>query len=651
MTDHRGVLVTSLLLLAACASSSGTPDAGDSPPDAGDVADAADPDAAVPDAAVPPDATVPPDALVPLQLAVTVVGPGTVDGSPAGTPCGDGCTAYDGATTVTLTPSALSAAVVQGWTGPCAGTAPGEACTFTLDADAAVELTFLCTGDLVVDQVGGDDAASGACGAPFKRITRALTVATAGQTIRVLPGTYDAANGEVFPLTATGVSLIGDEPTRGEATIVAAAGAVAIQAAGTLTIAGLTVRGGSSGVRVNTAGAALTLRRNRLTGNSDAGVWFAAAGTHEVLDNLIHANTVRGVAHISGAPSVKYEGNQIYDQQIGVETNSNGADFGGGALGSAGGNQLYCNTRNDLWLAQGEVLAAQNNAFDHAPPTVGPDGSGHDVYRNGGTPAATTTGAAVVAAPCTTGPATVFAYTGAIQTFTVPAGYTEVLIDALGASGGHTGSYVGGFGASVTTAVPVTGGDVLQILVGQQPALQAGGLDGCGASGGGGSFVVRAGAPLAVAGGGGGAAGYSSYSINGADASLTGDGVASGALLGGTGGAGGASVAYEGGGGGGLTGAGANGEGLGGQAFASGGAGGARATSESCTGSNGGFGGGGGGGNDLAGGGGGYSGGAAQNSSPTGLRAGGGGSFAAGAAPTITLRAAHGHGQVTITPR
>ncbi len=61
----------------------------------------------------------------------------------------------------------------------------------------------------------------------------------------------------------------------------------------------------------------------------------------------------------------------------------------------------------------------------------------------------------------------IFNYTGSLQTFTVPAGVTELQIDAYGAQGGNTYSTNGpGLGGQVQTTLSVTPGQVLNIYVG-----------------------------------------------------------------------------------------------------------------------------------------------------------------------------------------
>ncbi len=221
-----------------------------------------------------------------------------------------------------------------------------------------------------------------------------------------------------------------------------------------------------------------------------------------------------------------------------------------------------------------------------------------------------------------------FPYSGAIQTWTVPADTTSITIEAYGANGG-SGGQTGGLGARMKgTFAPATfaltpGASQLKILVGGQ-----GGSGSYVGGGGGGSFVTKSdNTALLVAGGGGGGAYTHSCAVALTDrrhAVTTNSGIAgwdedycNDGGLGGAGGLGGgydSSYYYTGGGGGGLTG---NGSAYGGvtyagKSFTTGGAGGSSYGSYSGAG---GFGGGGGGGYYSssnyggAGGGGGYSGG------------------------------------------
>lgn len=83
---------------------------------------------------------------------------------------------------------------------------------------------------------------------------------------------------------------------------------------------------------------------------------------------------------------------------------------------------------------------------------------------------------------------TVIGYTGTWTSYTVPAGVTNINIEALGAQGSSAtgGTYSGGMGALMSGDFDVTPGETLIIVVGGM-----GNNDGCNGGGGGGSFVVR----------------------------------------------------------------------------------------------------------------------------------------------------------------
>ncbi len=70
---------------------------------------------------------------------------------------------------------------------------------------------------LYVNPSTGNDSASGSQGTPLKTITKAIQQATAGSSIRLMPGTYSAATGEVFPLVVpSNVTIVGDENQKGK---------------------------------------------------------------------------------------------------------------------------------------------------------------------------------------------------------------------------------------------------------------------------------------------------------------------------------------------------------------------------------------------------------------------------------------------------
>jgi hypothetical protein len=210
-----------------------------------------------------------------------------------------------------------------------------------------------------------------------------------------------------------------------------------------------------------------------------------------------------------------------------------------------------------------------------------------------------------------------FTYTGAEQTWVVPAGITSIVVDARGASGNITGAGDSpGAGARVVAKLAVTPGETLRINVGGATGFNGGGTGF--ASGGGATDIRQGGAALTdrkitAGGGGGGSKG-------------AGEAQSPGGAAGAQDGANGGDSALAEGGKGATTGAGGNGGSAGGGGGAAGGNG------ASGTGGNGATGGGrtsgGGGGGGLYGGGGGQ---AAVNTFASGGGGGGGSSGISGA--------------------
>ncbi len=273
-----------------------------------------------------------------------------------------------------------------------------------------------------------------------------------------------------------------------------------------------------------------------------------------------------------------------------------------------------------------------------------------------------------------------FNYTGAVQTFTVPAGVTSITIDAFGAEGGTgaagnsvSGATLGGAGGKGSKAsgtLTVTPGQVLNIYVGGGGTIPTGGYNGGGAGGnansggGGGASDVRfpgttAGDRILVAAGGGGGGRGGCESTNVINGGAGGDGDNNGAngtdapTSGGVAGAGGGGTLVAGG----AAGVGCGGflgqPGVAGLADGTGGAGGA---GQSCCCFSFGSvpGGGGGGGGYLGGGGGG--GGSAGTAACSGNDKGAGGGGAGGSSYTggvstgaVTTGVQSGNGMIVIS--
>jgi hypothetical protein len=140
-----------------------------------------------------------------------------------------------------------------------------------------------------------------------------------------------------------------------------------------------------------------------------------------------------------------------------------------------------------------------------------------------------------------------FSFTGAAQSFVVPAGVDSVTVAAVGAQGGGGGGANGGLGGEAQAALAVSPGAAVEVLVGGQGAfaLQGGASGSAGGFNGGGAGGDPGPGGMQPGGGGGGA----SDVRLGACASTLSCGVGARVLVGG--GGGGAAEAAPGNGGGG----------------------------------------------------------------------------------------------------
>ena len=147
-----------------------------------------------------------------------------------------------------------------------------------------------------------------------------------------------------------------------------------------------------------------------------------------------------------------------------------------------------------------------------------------------------------------------FNFTGAAQTFVVPARVTSLTVTAFGAQGNFrtvANNRPGGLGGVVTATLAVTPGEVLVITVGGGGQdTNVGGFNGGGPAGaagsGGGASDVRRGSTLAdwiVVAGGGGGGGSRGPNPSGADGGLGGGTTGGDGSPAGTGGQGGSQVA------------------------------------------------------------------------------------------------------------
>jgi hypothetical protein len=296
----------------------------------------------------------------------------------------------------------------------CGSSAPKRTCPVRMPA---------CTASATQFFVGpsGSDGNPGTQSQPFKTITHALSVATCGNQVHVSPGTYDPAYGETFPLIVpAGVSLLGDEPARGQGATHTTIHGAAFTNLSTFE-ADVRVMDGATvaGFEIVAAPVAqdpvahllkvlvfdsdgVTVRNNSLVGNPNvAAILIAFASNLTIAGNSITgAPKGNGLETAMGKTDVCIEQNVITGELNGV-TLVPGADLGGGASGSSGGNTLSCNSMTNAWLYSGAGnFALANNRWDHAPPTSAPGSGTLDIKVTDGTMTFDAHGAELAASPC-----------------------------------------------------------------------------------------------------------------------------------------------------------------------------------------------------------------------------------------------------------
>ncbi|MBK8952681.1 MAG: T9SS type A sorting domain-containing protein [Chitinophagaceae bacterium] len=187
-------------------------------------------------------------------------------------------------------------------------------------------------------------------------------------------------------------------------------------------------------------------------------------------------------------------------------------------------NQVVCNNETTTAISFTGSVSGTNYNWTNDIPSIGLAASGtgdiaaFTAINTGSTPVIATV--TVTPVHSSTVPVSeTFVYTGAMQTWTVPAGVTQINIAAKGAQGGsNAGGVPGGLGGEATGILNITPGQVLTLYVGGSDGFNGGGLasnTGCASSlaghGGGASDIRVGGSTLTdrviVAAGGGGAGG------------------------------------------------------------------------------------------------------------------------------------------------
>jgi len=284
-----------------------------------------------------------------VTLQAHIDGSGSINSTVAGLGCSNDCSvALTQGTSFVLNAVPGTGYVFSGWGGACSGTG---GCTVTMNAAAMVSASFTpggsSSGKSWFVSATGSDSAAGTLAAPFKTITKAVGVATAGDTIELRAGTYTEA--VVIRTAGTSTARItlrgytADLPARpvlqrsgsgptiyfyndacDEGTIGTGSGNVDCFASW-WTVQGLEVRGSTTGgddgnvIKIDTA--KVRLQGNKLCCSvADVVKLVRTANDVEVLDNEIFQSTgtvtpgsnAQGI-DIVGANNTRVAGNYVHD--------------------------------------------------------------------------------------------------------------------------------------------------------------------------------------------------------------------------------------------------------------------------------------------------------------------------------------------------
>ncbi len=165
--------------------------------------------------------------------------------------------------------------------------------------------------------------------APYKSISFALSQAQPGAVIQLAPGNYNQESGETFPLLLKpGVTLRGDEATKGQAILITGGGFytsrtfarqdITILADQDSTIAGVTVTNPNSrGTGVWVESTNPTIKNSTFTNSVREGVFVTGTGNPKIEGNLFVQNKGNGIS-IARAAQGEIRSNLFQDTGFGL---------------------------------------------------------------------------------------------------------------------------------------------------------------------------------------------------------------------------------------------------------------------------------------------------------------------------------------------
>ncbi len=223
---------------------------------------------------------------------------------------------------------------------------------------------------LYVNPVVGKDSAVGDTAAPLKTLMRALEQATAGMTIQLAAGTYDAKNGEVFPLSVpAGVIVRGNEAGIGKGILITGSGKYSSptfnQQNTTLLLQsdaqlrGVTVTNAvKEGTGVWIESTSPILANNTFTNCGREAVFVTGTGKPRVFDNVFVKNASSGIFFVRNAKG-EVRHNLCQETGYGIAVSDRAAPL-------LSDNQLIAN-RVGIFLSRNAMPVLRRNLIEKNP--------------------------------------------------------------------------------------------------------------------------------------------------------------------------------------------------------------------------------------------------------------------------------------------
>jgi Protein of unknown function (DUF1565) len=197
----------------------------------------------------------------------------------------------------------------------------------SISASATITLQSATQTVLYVSAVNGSDTNPGSSSAPFKTLSKALSVASSGLTIKLQAGTYDASNGETYPETVPdGVSILVDNARN--VFLIGKSTQDGLILAGSATLVGLDLQNFNTAIIATTGTQTLT---NLAFNNNIRGLRLASNAQTTLNGNSSLANGKVGVA-LADTAKLVMEGGSIQDMtDAGAAAYASGIDVVGSA--------------------------------------------------------------------------------------------------------------------------------------------------------------------------------------------------------------------------------------------------------------------------------------------------------------------------------